>query len=46
MADKMSRIINLTERDAEVKDESINDTLVDLANYSIILKLYIESKSK
>lgn len=46
MTDKISRISNLLTREAKVKDESIADTLQDLANYSIILKLYIESKTK
>lgn len=44
MADKMSRISNLIESEAKVKDESIADTLSDLANYSVILKVYLESK--
>ena len=35
MCDKMSRIANLIDTDAKVKDESIADTLIDLANYSI-----------
>ena len=46
MTDKISRISNLITREAKVKDESITDTLQDLANYSIILKLYIESTRK
>lgn len=44
MSDKMSRIANLIDTDAKVKDESIVDTLLDLANYSIILKLFLSSK--
>ncbi len=43
MSDKVSRIINLLDKEASVKDESINDTLIDLANYTIILKCYLES---
>lgn len=46
MSDKMSRISNLLEKEAQVNDESIEDTLIDLANYSIILKLYIQWKTK
>lgn len=46
MTDKISRIWNLLKREAKVTDESIQDTLEDLANYSIILKLYIDSKNK
>lgn len=46
MSDKLSRITNLLSKEASVKDESIHDTLLDLANYSIILSNYIESKQK
>ena len=42
MCDKMSRISTLIDQKAEVKDEAIEDTLEDLANYSIILKLYLK----
>jgi hypothetical protein len=40
MADKISRIATLTKDGAKqnVKDESINDTLMDLMNYAAILK--------
>ena len=44
MTDKLCRIANLVEAEARVKDESIEDTLIDLANYSIILKCYLASK--
>ena len=46
MSDKLSRIANLLKSEAKnsVKDESIEDTLIDLANYSIILKILIEDK--
>ena len=43
MCDKVSRISNLINTDAQVKDESIKDTLLDLANYSLILAAYLES---
>jgi len=46
MSDKMSRIANLLEKENAVKDESITDTLIDLANYSIILKCYLEQKKE
>lgn len=42
MSDKLMRINNLISRDAQVKDESILDTLSDLANYAMILRMYIE----
>nr|DAK63910.1 MAG TPA: Nucleotide modification associated domain 1 [Caudoviricetes sp.] len=36
MSDKMERIKALSKADAKVKDESIRDTLLDLANYAIM----------
>ena len=36
MSDKWSRLCTLATTEAEVKDESFEDTLLDLANYSII----------
>lgn len=42
MADKISRITNLIDKEAQVKDESIEDTLQDLANYAVILKIYLQ----
>ena len=36
MNDKMSRINTLIKREAEVKDEKITDTLLDLANYCLL----------
>lgn len=44
MCDKMSRISSLIESKWKVEDETIVDTLVDLANYSLILSLYLKSK--
>lgn len=45
MLDKVSRIASFIKQDAlQVKDESIEDTLMDLANYSILLLAYLESK--
>jgi hypothetical protein len=45
MTDKMQRIANLLNRDAQVTDESILDTLSDLANYANILRVYLEAKN-
>lgn len=42
--DKISRTSALLDNKAMVKDESIDDTLADLCNYSAILKAYLESK--
>lgn len=45
MMDKMKRIASFVENgELQVKDESVKDTLRDLANYSCLLAGYIESK--
>ena len=44
ITDKLSRISNLLKKEAKVKDESILDTLQDLSNYSMIMRVYLESK--
>lgn len=46
MNDKFKRIISLAaqQREAQVKDEAVEDTLLDLANYSILLAGYLRSK--
>lgn len=46
MTDKMSRIVNLLEKENSVKDEAITDTLEDLSNYAVILKCYLEQNKK
>lgn len=46
MMDKMSRVSNLLEKEAQVADESIGDTLLDIANYAVILKSYIKNNPK
>lgn len=43
MSDKLARISNILGKTAEVKDESITDTLLDLINYTAILKAYIDN---
>lgn len=45
MSDKFQRIANLMSRPAQVADEKVEDTLKDLATYSIILLLYLRSKA-
>lgn len=42
MSDKMTRIANLLKQEAQVKDESVLDTLQDLANYAAILSAMFE----
>lgn len=45
--DKISRINSFTQQGVcNVKDESIEDTLIDLANYSILMAGYIKSKKQ
>jgi len=44
ITDKMTRIANLMFQDNNVKDEKIEDTLQDMANYCIILLIYLENK--
>ena len=44
MSDKVARIGNLLTQEAQVKDESILDTLSDLANYAMILRMWLEQK--
>lgn len=34
--DKLNRLVSLIEQKAQVKDESIEDTLLDIANYAIM----------
>lgn len=47
MMDKMKRISSFVEKgELLVKDESVADTLSDLANYSCLLAGYIESKRR
>ena len=47
MSDKMNRIDNLVKsQNREVTDESIQDTLLDLANYALMTLLYIQNHEK
>ena len=39
--DKLSRVGNLLKTEASVKEESVEDTLLDLINYTAILKAYL-----
>jgi hypothetical protein len=47
MTDKLKRAANLIQsgKEAAVKDESVEDTLRDLANYAIILLLFRREQS-
>ena len=44
ITDKIARISNLIDKEAAVHDEKITDTLIDLANYALILKIYLSNK--
>jgi hypothetical protein len=45
MTDKLCRIANFVKSGVlKVSDEKVNDTLHDLANYSILMSAYISSK--
>jgi hypothetical protein len=45
MTDKMARIGSFVKRgELVVKDESVKDTLLDLANYAMLFAAYLESK--
>ena len=44
MCDKMTRIGNLLEKKERVSDESIEDTLLDLSNYALILLARIKER--
>ncbi len=46
MSDKWSRLLSLltSGKEAQVKNESIDDTLMDLANYCILLRIYRKNK--
>lgn len=47
MSDKMSRIASFVQNgELQVKDESVADTLRDLANYSLLMLGYIKEKQE
>lgn len=46
ITDKLCRVNNLLSQEAAVKDESIEDTVKDMANYSVILYCYLQQKKK
>jgi hypothetical protein len=43
ISDKFARLCNLVDsEDVAVKDETVMDTILDMANYLVILKAYLE----
>ena len=43
LSDKLNRLKTIYNKDTKVKDETIYDTLIDLANYSILAILELEN---
>ena len=43
MSDKMERLKTLSKKEAKVKDESLLDTLYDLANYSVMTIMHLKN---
>jgi len=46
LEDKLQRFKNLINNKAQVKDESLEDTLMDLANYSIMTVIELRMNQK
>lgn len=44
IGDKMNRIESLVQKKAMVQDESIRDTLLDMANYAIMTVMWMDNK--
>lgn len=44
MTDKLSRVVRLLNAENQVADEKIEDTLMDLANYSMLLIIMLKEK--
>lgn len=44
ITDKLSRVSNLLDKEPDVVDESIKDTIRDAVNYLAILSAYLETK--
>lgn len=46
IGDKMNRIEYLVQKKAMVQDESIRDTLLDMANYAIMTVMWVDNQKK
>ena len=46
MGDKMNRLESLAVKGAEVRDEPIKDTLLDLASYSVMTLMWLNKTNK
>ena len=45
MNDKLERLKTLSKKESMVKDESVQDTLLDLANYAIMTVMYLKKQN-
>lgn len=46
IGDKMNRVESLVQKKAMVQDESIRDTLLDMANYAIMTVMWMDNQKK
>ena len=46
ISDKLARVSNLIDKPAEVSDETIDDTILDMINYLAILHSYVSNNKK
>lgn len=46
IGDKMNRIESLVQKKAMVQDESIRDTLLDMANYAVMTIMWMDNQKK
>lgn len=47
MSDKLSRLVSiLSKGECQIKDESVDDTIIDIVNYSVLLRAVIIQKRK
>jgi hypothetical protein len=46
LSDKISRIVSITEKGSQVEDESIEDTIIDMINYSVLLAAVIKDRKR
>lgn len=44
MGDKLSRVVSVAEKGAQVKDESLRDTLIDLINYAVLAAAVLQAQ--
>ena len=45
IGDKMNRMENLMKKEALVQDESVKDTLLDMASYCIMTRMWMDNHS-